>query len=101
QRWQALPATLRGLNYPELDRESWHAANAYETGVALLYENNDVGAADWFVASARAMNTVFGFATILLIGAWAWILFGRIAAVFSTAFAALSPTLLAHSGLAT
>lgn len=99
QRWQALPASLQGLRYPDLDRPAWRTSNVWQTGQALLYEtDNDTHR---LLMSARAMNTFFGLATVLLVAAWARWMFGWTGAFVATLFAALCPTLLAHSALAT
>ncbi len=99
QRWHALPAAVRGVNYPDLENAAWHRADVWRTSFALLYQQgND---ADWLIRSARAMNTLFGLGTVVLVGVWAWRLFGRTGALVAAFFAALCPTLLAHSGLAT
>ena len=99
QRWQALPASLQGLRYPDLDRPAWRTSNVWQTGQALLYETgNDTHR---LLMSARAMNTLFGLATVLLVAAWARWMFGWTGAFVAALFAALCPTLLAHSPLAT
>lgn len=51
--------------------------------------------------AGRAMNTVFGAATVLLVFVWSFRLWGALGAAMTAVLAALCPTMLAHSGLAT
>ena len=99
QRWQTLPLVLAGARYPELAGEDWHEGNVWMTGHKFFYElGNDPA---WMLATARAMNALFGVATVLLVGAWARWFFGWAGALTAVTFCALCPTMLAHSALAT
>lgn len=99
QRWQALPAAWADTPFPALDQPEWRHADVWALGHQFFYEvGNDPAR---LLAGARAMNTVFGAATILLVGWWAWRLGGAAGALVAALFAALCPTMLAHSALAT
>lgn len=99
QRWQALPVTIRGAAYPPMDRLAWRKSEVWLTGYAFFYESGNDPA--WLLFSARAMNSLFGAAVVLLVYFWSRGLWGEAGALLSAAFAALCPTMLAHSGLAT
>ncbi len=99
QRWQALPATLAGAHYPALDSQDWREGNAWMIGHRFFFRlGNDM---EWMLFTARAMNALFGAATLLLVGAWARFLFGWAGAFTAVLFGALCPTMLAHSAVAT
>jgi hypothetical protein len=99
QRWQALPATLAGARYPEMTGRDWRSADVWMIGHRFFYElgNNH----EWILFTARAMNTVFGMAIVLLVAVWGRYFFGWAGAVPAAFFCALCPTMLAHSALAT
>jgi 4-amino-4-deoxy-L-arabinose transferase-like glycosyltransferase len=99
QRWQALPVTIEGAWYPNLRSLHWQKSNVWMVGHAFFYElgNNP----DWMLFTARAMNTIFGAATVLLVAAWARYFYGWAGAITAILFCALCPTMLAHSALAT
>ena len=99
QRWQALPVTLHGAAYPPLDTPAWRKSEVWLTGYAFFYESGNDPA--WLLFSARAMNSLFGAAVVLLVYFWSRRLWGEPGALISAAFCALCPTMLAHSGLAT
>jgi hypothetical protein len=99
QRWQALPTAVRGAAYPPMDRPAWRKSEVWLTGYSFFYESGNDPAGMLF--SARAMNSVFGAALVLLVYFWSRRLWGEPGALVSAAFAALCPTMLAHSGLAT
>lgn len=99
QRWQALPTVLSDARFPDQAGEHWATGHVWMLGHEFFYGlGNDVGR---ILGSARAMNAVFGFFTVLLVAAWARFCFGWPGAVVAALFCALSPTMLAHSGLAT
>lgn len=99
QRWQALPATVRGAAFPPLDTPAWRKSEVWLTGYAFFYQSGNDPAALLF--PARAMNSLFGAALVLLVYYWSRELWGEAGALVSAAFCALCPTMLAHSGLAT
>ncbi|SDS09173.1 glycosyltransferase family 39 protein [Opitutus sp. GAS368] len=99
QRWQALPTALRGAAYPPMDTLVWRKSEVWLTGHAFFYETGNDPA--WMLFAARAMNSLFGAALVLLVYFWSRGLWGEAGALVSAAFAALCPTMLAHSGLAT
>ncbi|HWA27702.1 MAG TPA: glycosyltransferase family 39 protein [Lacunisphaera sp.] len=99
QRWQALPTTLSGAKYPDFTTDGWRHSVVWLVGYDFFYQSgND---ADRLLFSARAMNSLFGAATVALVFAWSYGLWGLAGAVVSGVFCALCPTMLAHSGLAT
>jgi Dolichyl-phosphate-mannose-protein mannosyltransferase len=99
QRWEALPATLAGVNFPPLTGEFWRKSDVWNLGYQFFYRsgNDDTR----LLAGARAMNSLFGAATALLVFFWSRQLWGAAGALVATVFCVLCPTLLAHSGLAT
>ncbi len=99
QRWQALPATFSATDYPPLTTLAWRKSVVWLVGYDFFYQSrNDP---DRLLFGARAMNSLFGAATVLLVFFWSHRLWGGAGAVVSALFAALCPTMLAHSGLAT
>jgi len=99
QRWQALPTVLAGARYPDQTGELWRTSHVWLLGYEFFYlSGNDPGR---ILGRARAMNALFGLLTILLVAAWAHAFFGWPGALTAALFCALSPTMLAHSGLAT
>ena len=99
QRWQALPATFADTRYPPLDTPAWQNSVVWLVGYDFFYHSgNDP---DRLLRGARAMNSIFGAATILLVFFWSYRLWGAAGAVISTLLGLLCPTMLAHSGLAT
>lgn len=99
QRWEALPAALHGATFPPFDTAAWHHSEVWLTGYAFFYESGNDPA--WLLFTARAMNSLFGAALVLLVYFWSRRLWGEAGALVSAAFCALDPTMLAHSGLAT
>jgi hypothetical protein len=99
QRWQALPATLAGPAFPALTTTGWRRSVVWLVGYDFFYQSGNDPA--WLLFTARAMNSLFGAATVLLVFAWSRRLWGTAGALVSAGFCALCPTMLAHSGLAT
>jgi len=99
QRWQALPAALGDTDFPALSTVGWRKSVVWLVGYDFFYQSrNDP---DWLLFTARAMNSLFGAATVLLVFFWSHRLWGAWGALVSAVFCALCPTMLAHSGLAT
>ncbi len=99
QRWEALPATLAGEKFPPLTDDSWRKADVWLTGYKFFYQSGNDHTA--MLRSARAMNSLFGAATALLVFFWSYRLWGTLGSLVSLGFCILCPTMLAHSGLAT
>lgn len=99
QRWQALPLVMLGADFPALTTEAWRKSDVWLVGHQFFYERSNPPAQLLF--TARAMNSLFGAATVLLVFFWSYRLWGTAGALISAGFAALGPTMLAHSGLAT
>jgi hypothetical protein len=99
QRWAALPATFAEVKFPDMATPAWARSNVWEVGFEFFYHSGNPLAV--LLGGARAMNTVWGAATILLVAWWSLRLFGPVGAMVSALFAAACPTLLAHSPLAT
>lgn len=99
QRWQALPATLAQTDFPPMTTTAWRKSVVWLVGYDFFYQSaNDP---DWLLFSARAMNSLFGAATALLVFGWSYRLWGAAGALVSLGLCILCPTMLAHSGLAT
>jgi hypothetical protein len=99
QRLHALPAVLGGATWPGFDGPAWRGSDVWGLGHAFFYElGNDPRQ---LLAGARAMNALFGVAVLLLVGGWAWKLFGPAGALVAAVFGAACPTMLAHTALAT
>lgn len=99
QRWQALPATWSQTSYPSLNTTAWHKSDVWLVGYDFFYTSGNNP--DWLLFSARAMNSLFGAATVLLVFFWSRRIWGEAGALVSAVFCASGPTMLAHSGLAT
>ncbi len=99
QRWEALPATLAGAAYPAMTDDAWRQSDVWLMGYRFFYQSGNDHPA--MLAGARAMNSLFGAATALLVFFWSRRLWGTPGAFVSAIFCALCPTMLAHSGLAT
>jgi hypothetical protein len=99
QRWQALPAALGDTDFPALTSPGWQRSVVWLVGYDFFYQSRNDPA--WLLFSARAMNSLFGAATVLLVFFWSHRLWGTPGAVASAIFCAFCPTMLAHSGLAT
>ncbi|HEY4246276.1 MAG TPA: glycosyltransferase family 39 protein [Lacunisphaera sp.] len=98
QRWQTLPIILRGVNYPP-QADAWAKSDVWLMGYRFFYQSrNDLAK---MLASARFMNSFFGAATALLVFFWARKLWGVAGGLISLGFCVMSPTMLAHSALAT
>lgn len=99
QRWQALPATLSDAVFPPLTTTGWRHSVVWLVGYDFFFESRNDPAR--LLLTARAMNSLFGAATVLVVFFWSRRLWGTPGAVVSAVFCALCPTMLAHSGLAT
>lgn len=99
QRWQTLPLTWTGANYPALTDEAWAKSNLWLIGYRFFYQSGNNH--ERMLASARAMNALFGAATTLLVFFWSYRLWGTAGALISAITCALCPTMLAQSGVAT
>lgn len=99
QRWQALPAALGGADFPALTSQGWRESVVWLVGYDFFYRSSNDP--DTLLLGARAMNSLFGAATALLVFCWAYRLWGAAGAWVSLLLCILCPTMLAHSGLAT
>lgn len=99
QRWQTLPAAWSGAHYPPFNSLAWRKSEVWLAGYDFFYRSGNDPARLLF--TARAMNSLFGAATVLLVFFWSRRLWGETGALVAAAFCALCPTMLAHSGLAT
>jgi 4-amino-4-deoxy-L-arabinose transferase-like glycosyltransferase len=79
--------------------DQWQAADEYQIGQAFLYASPL--SADHMLTSGRLSNLLLGVLLVLLIGWWAYRLWGAQAAVVAIALAALEPNLVAHASLVT
>jgi len=95
----ALPVYL-GYRLPfNPDPEQWRRGADWLIGQDFLYRSSLP--ADRILALGRIPNLFLGAALVLLIGWWAYRLWGQSAAVVGMALAALEPNLVAHSSLVT
>lgn len=90
--WWALPLAASG---PTPSAAVTAAPDHWHAGNALLFESG-VPSAD-LLTPARRMNLAVGCGVVLLAGWWAYRLWGRLAGLAATAFAAFDPTLQALS----
>lgn len=98
-RFTALPLTPLDLRFPPRDSAGWKNCNAREVGIGFIHElGNDAGQ---ILTRARLGMALVGALLLALIAGWARRLFGPAAGWLALALALLSPTLLAHAGLAT
>jgi hypothetical protein len=105
QRLAALPNVLAdGLRFPDLENnaklsEKWRKGDVWGIGAAYFYESgNDLPA---LLRRGRWSIALLGGLGVLLIGLWARSLGGETGGALAAGLASLSPTLLAHAGLAT
>ena len=101
QELLALPLLLLEPNVPSQGAEHWLATSnpAVEYGSAFVYgSGNDVHQIGFW---ARLPSLLMGAGLILAIYLWGRGLLGETPALLASAFAALSPNLLAHAKLAT
>jgi hypothetical protein len=99
QRLAALPLTLAGAPLPSTTLETWKTADIWNYGHTFFYEQGlSVGE---FLFYGRAMITLFGAATGLLIFFWSRSLFGWRGAFLSLGLFVFCPSFLAHGALAT
>jgi hypothetical protein len=99
QRWQALPATLASTDFPPLNSVGWRKSVVWLVGYDFFFQSDNDP--DRLLLGARAMNSLFGAATALLVFFWAYRLWGTAGSVVSLMLCVFCPTMLAHSGLAT
>lgn len=98
QRWAAWPATRLAPPLPT-DSPAWARGDVWSVGDQYFHRRgNDVRA---LLSSGRAMIALLSGALVLALGCWSWQLGGPGAAMVTSTLAGLSPTLLAHGGLAT
>ena len=90
QRLHALPLFALGVEYPASVGRAWAESDVWQTGHRFFYElDNDPEA---MLLSARAMNSLFGAATVLLVFCWTRRLCGDAGALVAALFCTLSPT---------
>jgi len=68
QRWQALPAALMDPDFPALSTPGWRKSVVWLVGYDFFYQSRNDPA--WLLFTARAMNSLFGAATVLLVFFW-------------------------------
>ena len=81
------------------DPRQWANADGYTIGQEFLYESKL--AVHQILFMTRLPNLVLGVATLVLIGWWAYRLWGHRAAMLAVALASLEPNLVAHASLVT
>lgn len=99
QRWAAAPLLAAGLQLPPRDDPAWRDADLGELGYRYFYgQGHDLGR---LLLLGRGMIVLLSLGLGLLVYAWARSLWGPPGAALSLLLYAFSPTMLAHSGLAT
>jgi Dolichyl-phosphate-mannose-protein mannosyltransferase len=81
------------------DPRDWSKGDGYAVGRHFLYKSTLP--ADQMLALSRLANLALGGALLVLIGWWAYRLWGRRAAMLAMVLASLEPNLVAHSSLVT
>src|SRR5439155_23645305 len=71
----------------------------YRIGQDFLYKS--IISSDQMIAWSRLPNLFLGVLLVVLIGWWAYRLWGSLAAMLAMALASLEPNLVAHSSLVT
>ncbi len=99
QRWHALPLSLSQPNLPDLNSVPWTHGVAYQFSYDFFYRSGNNP--DSLLLAGRMMNAVWGMGLIVLVALFTRRLMGDLPAIGVAALATLSPTLLAHSALAT
>ena len=97
KRWATLPFLISRPHFLSPYDPLWQRADSYEFGRRFLFELGN--APDALLAQARAMVTLLGVATDLLVLACSRALFGRSGALVSLALFAFSPHMLAFGGI--
>jgi len=99
QRWHAVPLVLANPAFPDLQGISWTGGIAFQLSYDFFYRTgNDP---DQLLFWGRTMNVMWGWGVILLVAVFARHVAGNAAGLLAASIASLSPTLLAHSPLAT
>ena len=99
QRWHAVPFWWKLCHYPDLEGYAWNRGLAYQVAYDFFYRSDNDP--EDLLFAGRAMNVFWGAGVLILIAFSTRRFFGTAAAIITTGVAALSPTLLAHSALAT
>lgn len=99
QRLVSWPVALSGAELPAHDGPTWWGSNYWFQGFEFL--NSPRNDHDAILSAARGATALVGAALVLAIWFVTRRAFGPTGAFVAAAAAALSPTLLAHSGLAT
>mgnify|MGYP001597766199 CR=1 FL=1 len=99
QRWHALPFLWKNSQYPDFGGYAWNRGLAYQVAYDFFYRSDNDP--EDLLFTGRAMNVFWGAGVLILIAFTTHRFFGTTAAITTTGAAALSPTLLAHSALAT
>lgn len=101
QRWIALPLLAMNLTFPSIDLPSWHQPVffGFDFGREFFFGvGND---SDAMLQYARAMIVVIGVLLGLVVYRWSAKLFGPRGGLISLTLFAFSPTVIAHSQIAT
>jgi Dolichyl-phosphate-mannose-protein mannosyltransferase len=96
---QALPLFLMYRLPFNPNPQQWRDGDSYRIGQDFLYKS--IMSADQMLAWSRLPNLFLGVLLVVLIGWWAYRLWGSLAAILAMALASLEPNLVAHSSLVT
>ena len=96
---QALPLFLMYRLPFNPNPQQWRDGDSYRIGRDFLYKS--IISADQMLAWSRLPNLFLGVVLVVLIGWWAYRLWGSLAAMLAIALASLEPNLVAHSSLVT
>jgi predicted membrane-bound dolichyl-phosphate-mannose-protein mannosyltransferase len=99
KKLQALPLFLHYKVPFDPDPHQWNERNSFVVGHDFLYKS--ALGADRMLALARLVTLGLGGCLLVVIGLWAYRLWGSAAALLAMSIACFEPNLIAHSSLVT
>jgi 4-amino-4-deoxy-L-arabinose transferase-like glycosyltransferase len=101
QRWIALPLLAMKLKFPSTDLPTWHRPVFFGFDFGRGFFFNQGNDPDKMLRYSRAMIIVLGVLLGLVVYRWSAQLFGQRGGLISLTLFAFSPTVIAHSQIAT
>lgn len=99
QRWAALPLTFMDLKFADTTTIHWHVSDVWGLAHEFFFElGNDLAT---MLFRARLMIALVSGVFSLVVLGWAWRLWGVGGGLLAQWMYVLSPTMLAHGGVAT